>query len=306
MPAGLSFASVAALARLGLAFAASLRRMRRNSPDALLAMGSYASVGPALAARALRVPVVVHEANAVPGRAIALLARVASSVALTFESASRYLPGRNLCVTGLPLRGDLHGRFEEGVLQPGLFTVLVMGGSQGAHRLNEIATAALCRLRRDGAAVQVVHLTGKDDEAWVRDAYVQAGVPHAVFGFLKEMGKAYNAADLAVCRAGAASCMELAVCGVPSLLVPYPWAMRDHQTANAAELKRAGAADMVAQSDLSADWLAAYVSERLGHPDARAAMRTALRRFAKPDAASRLADLVEKAAAHATPCHIPT
>ena len=297
LPSGFSLSAVAAGAHLASAFLASVRRMRREPPNVLLAMGSYASVGPVLAARVLRIPVVLHEANAVPGRAICVLARFAVTVAVTFESSARYLAGRRVAVTGLPVRGGLDARFEEGVLRPGLFTVLVMGGSLGAHRVNEIAAEAMCRLHRAGRPVQVIHLTGAADETMVGSLYAEAGVPHMVFGFLKEMGKAYHAADLAICRAGAASCMELAVCGVPSLLVPLPSAMRDHQTANAQEMKRAGGADVMAEKDLTADRLVEYIEGRRADRHGLAGMKEALKRIAVDGAAARLADLVEQAAA---------
>jgi len=234
-------------------------------------------------------------ADAVPGRAIALLARVAEVVALTFESAARYLPGRRTVVTGFPVRPDLAARFEDGVLRRDLFTVLVMGGSQGAQRLNELVPGALVALHRAGVPLQVVHLAGPRDAERVKAVYAAAGIAHAVFGFLKEMGQAYGAADLAISRSGAASCTELAVCGVPALLVPFPWARRDHQTANARELQRKGGADIISQSELTESWLAGYVRACIENPAKLAAMRRNLATLARPNAAERLADLVEKA-----------
>lgn len=291
-PSGLSFRSVASAFQLGAAVVSSVARMARRRPDVLLAMGSYASVGPALAARVLGVPVVLHEANAIPGRAIAMMARLAGAVGITFEEAGSRLQCRRIVLTGLPVRPDLDQRFATGEIVPDLFTVLVMGGSQGAHRLNEVAAEAMCRLVQSGEPVQVIHLTGAADEQWVRGRYEKHGVPHRVFAFLKDMGKAYHASHLAVCRSGAASCMELALCGLPALLVPLPASMRGHQAANAMAMKRSGGADVMLQQDLTAERLADYIRNARRDTGGLEARRRALRGVALPDAAQRLADLV--------------
>jgi UDP-N-acetylglucosamine--N-acetylmuramyl-(pentapeptide) pyrophosphoryl-undecaprenol N-acetylglucosamine transferase len=279
------------------AVAASRRRMATDRPAALLAMGSYASVGPALAARTLGIPLVLHESNAVPGRAVSFLSRFATAVAVWFEEAGRALPRRTRVVrTGMPLKSGLDARFDHGFLEEGTFTVLVIGGSQGARRLNEVCPDAIGRLRAGGTPVQAVHLAGRTDGAAVLSAYRASGVPHRVFPFLAEVGKAYNAAGLAVARAGAATCAELCARGVPSLLVPLPGARRDHQTANARALERAGAAEVMPQDDLSPDALAARNRELAGDPGRLRVMREAALRLAVPDAAEKVAGLVIEAA----------
>jgi len=290
-----SFGSLLSAYRLAGATVDSLMRMRRDPPAVLLAMGSYASVGPALAARALGIPFVIHEANAIPGRAVALLARCAWAVALTFESAARYLPKVPAVVTGLPVRSDLQGQFAESLLEPNIFTVLVMGGSQGAHRINEVAVAAFLELRNTGERFQVIHLAGRADADWVETAYRKAGVKALVFSFLREIGKAYCAANMAISRAGASSCMELALYRVPCLLIPFPTARRDHQTANAREMCQSGGADMIQQKDLTPGWLRDYLRVAMHSPEKLTAMRASLAKVAIPDAVQRLADLVETA-----------
>ena len=139
-------------------------------------------------------------------------------------------------------------------------------------------------------------MTGARDEETVRQAYRAAGIPHAVCGFLNDMRKAYGVADWAVARSGAATCSELAICGVPALLVPLPTARRDHQTANARALEDAGAADRVAQSELTSEWLADYLDRCRRDEPRRAGMQAALRALAVPDAAVKLAALVEETA----------
>jgi UDP-N-acetylglucosamine--N-acetylmuramyl-(pentapeptide) pyrophosphoryl-undecaprenol N-acetylglucosamine transferase len=295
-PSGVSIQSAFSAFRLCGAVVSATVRMARRRPDVLLAMGSYASVGPALAARILGVPVVLHEANAIPGRAIALLARFAKAVGITFAEAEKLLRCRRIVCTGLPVRSDFDRGCVSGERLPDLFTVLVMGGSQGAHRLNEVAAEAMRLLAQSGDPVQVIHLSGAADEGWLREGYERAGVPHRVHAFLKEMGMAYHACQLAVCRSGAASCMELALCGVPSLLVPLPSSMRGHQIANARAMERAGGADVILQEDLTAAGLADYIRNVRRSPAALESKRKTLRSVAVPDAAERLADVVVQAA----------
>lgn len=293
---GSSFHSAFVVLGLFSAFLECRKRMKLSRPDVLLAMGSYASIGPVLAGRTLGVPVVLHEANAIPGRAISALARFASTVALAFGSAAQYLRHPKIVVTGLPVRADLQSRFENETLQSGVFTVLVMGGSQGAHTLNETASAALSHLHGQGIPVQVVHLAGRDDSEMVRQTYEKAGITHLVFDFLKDVGKAYNSADLAIARAGAATCAEISACVLPSLLVPLPSAVRDHQTANARTLEAAGCADVMKEKDLSVKWLSDYIDSCRRNPEKLDKMRIALKTIAVPDAAEKLADLVEQTA----------
>jgi len=269
-------------------------RMRAAKPDVLLAMGSYASVGPVVAAWSLGVPVVLHEANVVPGRANSLLSRFAAVTAVAFEATVPHLHGRDVVVTGFPLRRDFGKRFDSGEVPGTGFTVLVIGGSQGAHFLNETASAAACRLYRGGEKLRMIHLTGPDDEPTVRQAYTEAGVPHLTFSFLKDVEKAYNAADLAIARSGAATCAELCACGLPALLVPLPSATRDHQAANARVLAEAGAADVIEQNDLSIDGLMAYSAECCRQPAKLERMRLASATLRIPDATQRLVSLVEK------------
>lgn len=294
-PAGLSLRSAGIAARLLWAAGRCLGPMRRFRPEALLAMGSYASVGPVLAARMCRIPVVLHEANAVPGRAVSLLAKVADAVGVTFDAAAVELGAKSVR-TGLPIRGDLHPHFPEGKLARDQFTVLLMGGSQGAHVLNDVGSQAVCALRAAGRRIQAVHLTGSADEPVVRSRYVAGGVPHLVFPFLEDMGLAYGAGDLAICRAGAASCMELVAFRMPALLVPLPSARRDHQTANARAMAAAGAAEWVRQDELSVPMLCDYLDAYMGDPDRARTLREGGEKLAVPDAAERLASLVESCA----------
>ena len=299
-PSGFSFRSLQTAWKLAQAVGQCRAQMRRNRPDVLLAMGSYASVGPCGAARLLSVPIVLHEANVIPGRAVRLFARSAAAVAAGFEETRYHLRKAKLSVVGIPLREELTAAAKSlpprEAAGPAPFRLLVVGGSMGAHRLNEVAAEALARLQKSGFGFSVVHLTGRADETAIRAAYAAAGVQADVIAFTTYMAPLYHAADLAICRAGASTCAELAYFGVPALFVPYPRAAMDHQTANARALEKRGTADVVAESALTPEWLEAYLAQTLRKPERLARLREAARREGVKNGTAALASLVEQCA----------
>ncbi|MBM4163313.1 MAG: UDP-N-acetylglucosamine--N-acetylmuramyl-(pentapeptide) pyrophosphoryl-undecaprenol N-acetylglucosamine transferase [Lentisphaerae bacterium] len=269
-----------------------MRQVRRARPDRMLAMGSYASLPPTVAAWLCGVPVVLHEANTVPGQAVEWLSRLARVTAVSFSGTHAALPGRRVVLTGLPVRRELAvarcpARQAQGV------AVLVTGGSQGAHAVNERCCGALCRLRAQGVnGLRVLHQSGAADADGLRARYAAAGVDAQVVPFIRDMGAAYAAADVAVCRAGAVTCAELCLCGVPAVLIPLPGAVRDHQRHNAAALAIGGGAVVADQDELTDDTLADLLHGLANDPSRRASMTAALLRLAVPDADARLADCV--------------
>lgn len=271
------------------------RRLRHEQPDRLLAMGSYASLPPAVAARLCGVPLVLHEANAVPGKAVDWLSRLARVTAASFPDMESALPGRRVVLTGLPVRRELAAAKRAAGEEAG-FTVFVTGGSQGAHAVNELSRDALCALRADVPQLRVIHQSGVADAAALQARYTAAGVSAEVMPFIRDMGAAYAAADVVVCRAGAVTCAELCLCGVPAILIPLPSAIRDHQRLNAATLVAAGGALLLAQQEATATSLADTLRELASDAPRRQTMAEALRRLAVPDADIRLAELVERAA----------
>ncbi len=278
-------------------------------PDAVLGMGGFTSTAPLLAARLARVPTFIHESNAIPGKANRLNARLARVVLLGFaECAERFPRGTRCETTGTPVRVSLRENAPDRRAALASFgfdpskdplvkrTLLVMGGSQGARGVNRAVTAALPAWRE--LPLRVIHLTGQDGEAEVRAAYDAAGLPAHVAAFSHDMGAAYAAADVAIARSGAASLTELAHFGLPSVLIPYPFAAEDHQTANARLFTRPGAAVMLREDDHTGDSLARILPELLHHPDKMFDMATAARGLAPGDAAARVADAIES---HVTP-----
>jgi UDP-N-acetylglucosamine--N-acetylmuramyl-(pentapeptide) pyrophosphoryl-undecaprenol N-acetylglucosamine transferase len=267
--------------------------MLRHRPDVVLAMGSYASIGPCLAARLRGIPYILHEANAVPGRAVKLLAPKACAIAICFEETRYHLKGMNAVSAGMPLRPEIQAPPSRS--RESGFNLLVMGGSLGAHAINEMVSEAICSLKNP--AVSVTHLTGAADEKAVAERYRAAGVKADVRAFTHDMVSLYEKAALAICRSGASTCAELGVFSLPALLIPYPHAAGDHQTANARALEKFGAADVIRQSDMTVEWLKEYIKAQMDDPSRLEKMsaRSAARKVPL-NAASILAGVVEECA----------
>lgn len=278
--------------------------MLRHRPDVVLAMGSYASIGPCLAARLSGTPYILHEANAMPGRAIRLLARRAAAIAICFEETRYHLKNSSAVTVGMPLRPELlaGGKVPPvsgaGKQERQTFHLLIMGGSGGAHAINTLVPEAVCSLAANHSGpsrLQITHLTGPADDAAVARHYREAGVQADVRAFTHDMADLYRTASLAICRAGASTCAELTCFAVPSLLIPYPHAAADHQTANAHALEKAGAADLIQQADLTIDWLVDYIRTQIENPGRIERMRrSAAERAPDKNAADALVDLIEQ------------
>lgn len=311
-----SLQSLAAAGGLAAAAVAAFVIVAWRRPRVIVALGGYAAVPCALAAAIWRVPVVVMEQNAVPGAANRLISRFARACALSFEGTA--LP-RGV-VTGNPVRSEivaldrardrLSARGALG-LPSDRFVVAVFGGSLGARRINEATFTAVAGWR-DRHDLAVRHVVGERDwpttQARVA-ALGTAGPPggrpssgddaagalvYQAVRYEDRMDLLLAAADLAVCRAGATSVAELAVVGLASVLVPLPGAPGDHQTANAEALARAGGAIVIPDAQLDGPRLAEAVATLLGDPSRLAAMATAAREWSRPDAAVRVAEMVER------------
>lgn len=282
------------------------REMRRARPDALLAMGSYSSLPPVLAAKSCNVPVVLHEANTVPGRAVEFLSRFAKKVAISFDVTAKYLLGCDTVNTGLPVRADIASGTRFGFVPDGSFVVFVTGGSQGAHMVNCIASEAIAMMKReldrraasgrDVRPLYAIHQTGVADEGAVMATYAHVSLPSRVQAFERNMADAFASADIVIARAGASTCFELAACGKPAMLIPLPSALRNHQHFNADAFAAKGAADEGVQEQLTAKQLYVYLMGRYDRPERLAEMSSKMRTLATPDAAAKVADLVESAA----------
>ena len=263
-------------------------------PDVVLGTGGYASGPVALAAWLLRKPLILQEQNSVPGLANRWLARLADEVHLSFVEARSYFARKdNLKVTGNPVRayilnGDRAAAIQEFGLAAGRPTVFIFGGSRGAHRINEAALDAMRRLK-GRVDVQFILQTGREDFDWARGLVEKESLPAKILPFLQRIDLAYAVADLVVCRSGAMTLAEIAVCGTPAILVPYPYAAHDHQTVNASNLVDRGAAAMILDRELTGERLAKELAHLLADRQALSRMSAHARTFARPDAAERLA-----------------
>ena len=275
--------------RVCAAVLAALRVLRRVRPQVVLGMGGYASGPGGVAAWLARTPLVVHEQNAVPGLTNRVLARIATRVLEAFPGSFPARAGARH--TGNPVRADIaalpppaaRARSGDDSLH-----LLVLGGSQGARRLNEAVPAALAGLAPP-LRVQVRHQAGARHVAAAREAYARHGLGIEPLAFIDDMAGSYAWADLVLCRAGAMTVAELAAAGVAAVLVPYPHAVDDHQSANARHLVAAGGAVLLPDRELEPARLGALLAEFAAARDRLLRMAEAARRLAMPDADRRVA-----------------
>ena len=288
----------AAFANL-VGFLQALTILAAERPDVVLGTGGYVSAPVAIAAWLTGRPLLLQEQNSIPGLANRWLARVADEVHLSFVEARSFFARKdNLKVTGNPVRayilsGDRDSAFQEFGLAPGRPTVFVFGGRRGARRLNPAAVDAM-RRRTARVDVQWILQTGREDVDWVKEEVAKEQLPARVVPFLRRIHQAYAAADLVVCRSGAMTLAEIAVCGTPAILVPYPHAAHDHQVVNASNLVDRGAAAMILDRELTGERLAKEVARFLSDRQALSSMSAHARLFARPDAAEKLVRSLER------------
>ncbi len=252
--------------RMGVAMFQSWRIMRRRRPDAVLAMGGFVAAPSAVMARVLRRPLLIHEQNAVAGLTNRWLAYIADTVMCGFPEAFGMLPGARH--VGNPVRAEilaLPAPTERLNARQGPLRILVVGGSQGAHVFNKVMPEAIARLVRQ-ISPQVWHQSGRSDRESTERAYRASMAEARVTAFIDDMAQAYAWADVLICRAGAMTIAELAAAGVAAILVPYPYAVDDHQTANAKFLSDRDAAVLVPQAEFDAvrvaELLAGFAANR--------------------------------------------
>jgi UDP-N-acetylglucosamine--N-acetylmuramyl-(pentapeptide) pyrophosphoryl-undecaprenol N-acetylglucosamine transferase len=274
--------------------------LRKRSPDVVIGTGGFVC-GPVVYVAQLKgIPTLIQEQNSYPGVTTRLLAHRAREVHLAFEGSRRFLKRQdNIHISGNPTREGLGAlKHEEGCrvlgLDPSLPTVLVFGGSQGASSMNEVMMDLAPAL--DHAGIQFVWQTGGPEYRSAKER-IGSSAPHAkIMAFIERMDAAYAACDLAVCRSGATTIAELTCAGVPSILIPYPFAAADHQTENARELVAAGAAVLVPDSKMRSE-LSGVIRTLLDNPARRRQMAEAARSLARPAATGALADAVLNMAA---------
>lgn len=300
IPRRVSLAAIKAVASLIRGIGSGLRLLRRERPAVVLSLGGFAAIPCATGARLCRIPVVIHEQNAVPGAANRLIGRWARAAAVSFPNT----PLPRAVVTGNPVRTEMlavdrQGQRDDARRKLGIErnrrVVVVTGGSLGALRLNEAALDAAERWAdRDDICLR--HIIGDRDWEVLADrrAALSGELQYQAIRYESEMPQVFAAADMVISRAGASTTAEIAVVGVPSILIPLPGAPGDHQTANAQALVDAGAARLIPDADFDGGAMVANVEVLLGDESALHTMSKAARTVGRPDAADHVAALLEE------------
>lgn len=279
------------LVALPLSIFAAMRLLRKFGAHVVIGVGGYASGPATIAAALLGVPIVLFEANVVPGYANRKVARWAANAAVHFQQTGRWFPRYE--VTGVPVRPAFFALPPRQSPAPSL---LVFGGSQGARALNRILQQSAAELLRRVPGLRIVHQTGPRELDQVQSAYAAANTPVAASAFIDNMAQSFADADLIVCRSGASTVAEIAAAGKCALFVPFPGAADDHQLRNAELLAGAGAALLIPENELTAERFVNEVSALLADPARMADMGARARAFAHPDAAAHIAHMALAAA----------
>jgi UDP-N-acetylglucosamine--N-acetylmuramyl-(pentapeptide) pyrophosphoryl-undecaprenol N-acetylglucosamine transferase len=263
-------------------------------PEVILALGNYLSLPIAIAGQRQNIPVVLHEQNCLPGKATMFLAKNAAKICTSFTESMAYL-GKfksKIVYTGNPIRPEMIAAGIANPAKPGK-NILVFGGSQGAHSINLAMLDALGRLEAVSLKVTVTHLTGVKDLSLAQNSYQQHNFSATSVSYLHDMQEAYAKASLVISRAGAATLSELEYFGLPSILIPYPFAAEDHQRINAEVLVKAGAARMILDQDLNSEVLANNIIEIIQNETVLQHMSAAARKLAQPQAAEKIAAVLQ-------------
>ena len=288
---------VAVLSMLPKSLFQSMRIIRDFKPSVVMGVGGY-SAGPfCLAARLLGVPTAIHEQNSYPGLTNRLLARVVDRIFVSFAESEPYF--KKSILTGNPVRRELLLPPQDSSPPKENFTVLVVGGSQGARAVSEAFVKAYGILKKSDKKIDFLHQTGPQDHRRVLENYRAIGFngpkfEEKVLPFIRDMTSAYHQADVVVSRAGATTLFELAALGKPSILIPYPYATNGHQETNAQALARSGGAEMILQKDLTGEMLANKLSTYMDHPQRLQEMGKAAHTFSRPDADRIIVDHILK------------
>lgn len=290
----LSLKNMVSFGRLCVGVLRARSILNNFKPDAVIGTGGYTSAAILIAARTCGKRIIIHEQNTIPGRTNRWLARIADKVCISFDSSAAFFPKQKVVLTGLPIRSEfrsLPGKPEARKtlgLKEDLFTILVVGGSQGAKRLNELVMETWPKI--DDGKTQVLHQVGQRNFEECKSAESEN---YHVRAYL-DMPSAVAAADLVICRSGASTIAEITAAGLPSILVPYPHAVSDEQKHNAKYLAAHNAGILCEEFLLTSDIITDLVTDLRSSHEALKAMASASAALAKPDAARKVAEVALK------------
>ncbi len=271
----------------------AMRILNRTRPHLVVGLGSYSAGPTVLSAWLRKIGIVLHEQNLLPGITNRFLARFADRICVSFDQTAERFEAGKVLWTGNPVRPDLlSGLAEESDSKKPLkaeFTILIIGGSQGAHSVNLAIIEALAHLK-NGSQYRFIHQTGAADKDMVTDAYVKHGIPAVAEAFFDDMAECYAAADLIICRAGATTIAEITALGKAAIVVPFPHAADNHQVLNAETLVKNGAAEMILEDNLDGAVLAERIKHLSTHPEKLHTIGERVSTLGKPEAAGAIAD----------------
>ncbi len=287
---------ISSVLQLPLALVNAARLIKKFKPDLVLGVGGYVTGPVLMAAKILGVHTCIHEQNSVPGMANRKLGRFVSKVFLSIPGSEKYFDQEKSVMTGNPVRKELIEIAEE--KKPGKGqTLLTIGGSLGAHRVNTLMIGAMKKMKDQWPKhFKVIHQTGTADEKMVKDHYEEIGLSATVAPFFDDMAALYKQADVVISRAGATSIAEMAVLKLPMILIPFPYAADNHQQKNGDYLVKGGAAKMFIEKDLTEELLVEEITNLLGSEEKRKKMSAAAGKLARPNATEAIVSECEKLA----------
>jgi len=271
----------------------SLRILKAYQPDLTVGLGSYSAGPVVVSAWLMRTKIVLHEQNILPGITNRILARFADRIYVSFDDTKKRFDPQKIRLTGNPVRKELLNHHPDNgndvAADSTSFCVLIIGGSQGAHRINMVVVDALRHLAQK-ERLYFIHQTGAADEQTVSAGYQRLGIAARVQSFFRHMAPLYKQADLIICRAGATTVAEVTALGKAVVFIPFPFAADNHQALNAETLARDGAAEMILEKDLNAADLAQKIDYYALHPQALEAMAAKAGQLGHPAAAEKIVD----------------
>ncbi len=276
--------------RLLYTFLSAYRIVKGISPDLILGMGGMLSAPFCIIGKIMKVPVFVHEQNLFPGLTNRFLYRLyfIDRIFISFKETKMFLRGKRIVYSGNPVREEFFQIKSE--KREDIPTILIMGGSQGAVSINRAFLDAVSFMKKEGKKIRIIHQTGRIDFENVEKRYKDLGVNAHVFDFIEDMPSILGDADLVISRAGASTIFELSASGIPSILIPYPFAKEDHQKKNALLLKRLGAAEVIYEDQLTGKSLKNKIEALLNNPEKLKKMGESVKKLANPDSARIIAD----------------
>jgi len=285
------FKALGALLKIPQCMIESYRLIREFGPDIVIGVGGYSSGPTVLTACFMGIKTAIAEQNALPGVTNRILGKFVDIIFLTFAETRKCFPEKKTIVSGNPIRAgfftDIHSQKKAG----DKFTLLIFGGSQGAHSINMAVLDALPHLHAIKPVLKIIHQTGDKDLQTVSECYRSYGVDADVLPFIMDIAKIYRSSNLLICRAGATSIAEITASGKAAILIPFPYAVSDHQTKNAEALFHAGACVMMRETDLSGKKLAETIEYLYCHPEKIKEIEAKSTNLGNPEAAAHIVDV---------------